>query len=83
MGNIFPLPFTTTEDTSGATVLTGDPAPSCAFNVDKTVWFKLTVTEPTVVRLQTTGSNFDTVLAAYAKVSDTFVEVACDDDSGF
>ncbi len=79
---ISPLPFTYTADVTGATNATDDPTPSCSIPLGTTVWFHLSpAAAATQLRLQTAGSDYDTVLAVFANVSGTLVELACNDDS--
>ena len=59
----------------------GEPT-SCG-PLGKTLWWKYTPTTNGRVRADTTGSNFDTVLAAYTGSSLTNLsQVACNDDAG-
>ena len=47
------------------------------------VWFRWMTREPGIVRFETSGSSFDTVMAAYVVDREGGrVEVACDDDEG-
>jgi hypothetical protein len=73
-----------TEATMG-TAFAPEVEATCA-PVAHTLWFTFTGTGGTVT-VDAAGSDFDTVVAIYAKASDTFSEVACDDDyppdSGF
>jgi hypothetical protein len=59
----------------------GEPTPSCQHNVGHTVWWRYRPPTPMVVNLDTFGSDFDTVLAAYRSTANGLVEVACSDDS--
>ena len=76
------LPFTTTQDPSGATLQHNEPQSSCNGMAD-TVWYRFT-TPPTNVAIiaDTFGSNFDTVLAVWTRSGKEFTEQACNDNFG-
>lgn len=59
----------------------GEPTPSCQHSVGHTVWWRYRPPAPMVVNMNTLGSDFDTVLAAYRSTPDGLVEVACSDDN--
>jgi hypothetical protein len=68
-----PLPYQTTEDTSGNLTSLADPLPACGNNSNrKAAWFKFTTPGATVASLtiNTYGSNYDTILSAYVDTSD-------------
>jgi hypothetical protein len=76
-------PFSTTLDTSGAKRSPSDPAPSCVFNFGATVFYTITPSASTLLTVDTTGSDYDTVLTVFAVTEAGLVEVACvDDDEG-
>jgi len=74
--------------TTFATLQSGEPQP-CG-NIDSTVWYSLSTDDPPIVELDTSGSDFDTVIAIYRRgtlpngaISDEIGEldlVACEDD---
>lgn len=76
-----PLPFAPAVIATGdATTEAGEPQPSCGA-AGKTVWFSYTPQANVTVKAETTGSNFDTVLAAYRGTAiNALTQVACNDD---
>ncbi|MDL1884108.1 hypothetical protein FBR01_10710, partial [Anaerolineae bacterium CFX8] len=72
------IPYTDADTTTGSDAA-GEPAPSCAFNVLATVWYRFTPPAAGKYNFFTAGSSFDTVLAAYTSYSPA-VELACNDD---
>lgn len=75
------LPFTDTVETTDTA---GAPEATSAFCTDllHTVWYSVTATEDGFLRADTGGSDFDTVIVAYADTAGGLVEVGCDDDEG-
>jgi Ca2+-binding RTX toxin-like protein len=70
-----------TQSTSGATTEPGEPLTCANSSMGATVWYVLARVEPTLVTVDTRGSNFDTVLAVYRGDSLTSLNmVDCDDD---
>jgi Ca2+-binding RTX toxin-like protein len=70
-----------TQGTSGATTEPGEPLTCGNSSMGATVWYVLARVEPTLVTVDTRGSNFDTVLAVYRGDSLTSLNmVDCDDD---
>lgn len=66
------LPFSETQDISGATTESDEPQP-CNFS-ERTVWYAFTPEADIVVRADTAGSNFsDTQLTVYESVGSGFV----------
>ncbi|HEX8101983.1 MAG TPA: M6 family metalloprotease domain-containing protein [Solirubrobacteraceae bacterium] len=95
-GNAFASPtavtsgaFTKSLDTTNATTETGEPT-TCtvtgtqtSVKYGKTVWFKYTPATSGTATAETTGSGFDTVLAAWQGGSlGTLANKACNDDDG-
>jgi hypothetical protein len=81
------LPYTDSADTADATSDGSDPTPTCGdptAGVGHTVWHKLKRRKETSVEANTFDSDYDTVLAVYARSgtreNPTFTEVACNDD---
>lgn len=75
------VPSSTTGDNLGATVEDGEPLPSC-IAAGATVWYALTIPEDKLLRLDTTNSGFDTVVAVYDGDSlEGLSEIACSDDT--
>jgi hypothetical protein len=73
------LPFTVTEDTSGATSDPGDPT-WCGNN--GSVWFAYTPATTAKVKVSTAGSNYDTVLSAWTGSPGALNLFACNDNAG-
>jgi subtilisin family serine protease len=70
---------TLTQSTSGATLETGEPRP-CG-SIGATVWFTWTPTTSGTATIETVGSNYDTVVAAYTGSSlGGLTNGACNDD---
>ena len=79
----FPLsePATVFARTSGATAEPGEP-PHASISGGKSVWWQLTPTTSGTVRIRTTGSSFDTVLAVYSgSALDQLILVEANDDN--
>ena len=83
--------FTDTEDSSGATTETTDPSPSCAQGSttsgrSNSIWYQFKPTTSGTASLDTSGSNFDTVLSIWTGSAGSFTPVACNNgivDRGF
>jgi hypothetical protein len=73
------IPFTTTEDTTTATVAADDPF--CAGR-SATVWFSFTPFANMRIEANTFGSNYDTTLSVWAGNRGSLNLAACNDDSG-
>jgi hypothetical protein len=73
---------TSSMSTTNATS-TGDPVPTCGYNVSNTVWFTFTPASSRAVAVNTCGSDFDTVVQAFLNNAGTLTPVfgACNDDS--
>ena len=70
---------------AGATLEAGEPIPSAAANLDRTVWYEFTPDTSKPYLLTTVGSSFNTVLAVYTSSTAiptfaTLTEVAFNDD---
>jgi hypothetical protein len=77
------VPFEATEDTTEATEAADDPDPSCVPEpVTHTVWYSVTLAATTEIAVDTSGSDYDTVLSAWTGPRGALDEVACNDDSG-
>src|SRR6266404_841198 len=76
------LPFQDTFDTRLATSSADDPV-SCSGTADNnTVWYALTVTADTLCGIETTSSDYDTVLSVYSGACGALTRIACNDDFG-
>ncbi len=78
------LPFNTSEDTTAATVAASDPTLPCRqfAPAAETVWFEYTPSTLGVLNVNTTGSNYDTVLSVWHGSPANHANAACDNDSG-
>jgi hypothetical protein len=76
------IPYYVEEDSQGATVEGSDPAPSCGYNVGKTVWFKYSPSSSGAFVLHTIDPGFDTVLSVwtYDPGPQQFTELGCNND---
>jgi hypothetical protein len=77
------VPFSVTQDTTGATTEFEESLPRCGTAVGRTVWFRIQVPATGTLVVSTDGSNFDTVVALKDRArSGGQRELACDDDGG-
>jgi hypothetical protein len=84
------LAFSTTTSTRYATLEDGEPEP-CG-SIGATIWYRWTPSKSVTVRAETSGSDYDTVLAAYsgkrakrqknAATLQSLTLLGCNDDSG-
>ena len=75
-------PFSESISTLYATNQVGEADPSCSDVPNNSVWYSFTPSSNAVVRVQTLGSSFDTILAAYSGPNPgSLTQVGCDDDS--
>ena len=75
-----PPTWTNLQSTSGYTLQPGEPAPLCAGTVGATAWYSLSPVVPKAYALDTGGSGYDTVLAVYLRLGDTWIPWACSND---
>ncbi|MDX1992771.1 MAG: right-handed parallel beta-helix repeat-containing protein [bacterium] len=75
------VPYEYVQDISGATRDAADPT-LCAADFSRTVWFRYTPAENHDLVFNTSGSDFDTVIAVYTGSPGSLTQVACNDDSG-
>ncbi len=75
---ILGVPSTWTQSTTGATTEAGEPSMCASWGA--TVWFRFTAPSSGMITVDTFGSDYDTVLAAYPLGSNT--QLACNDDAG-
>ena len=68
-------------DTFGGTVQESEPLICQGESIGATKWYEYTPGQDTVLRADTFGSDFDTVLAVYASGQDTDDPLACNDDA--
>jgi hypothetical protein len=74
--------FTDTKDSSAATTETSDPTPSCVFGTNtmgrsNSIWYKFTPASGGMANLDTSGSNYDTVLSIWTGSAGSFTSAAC------
>jgi hypothetical protein len=74
-------PYTNSQSTTNASSI-GDPTPSCGSGFGRGVWYAYTPPTNGLLEVDTTGSDFDTVLALYIGSCGGLTQRACDDDSG-
>ena len=77
------LPFSDTRITTEATTEAGEPQPNCVFSIVRTVWYEFTPSSSMILRADTIGSNFDTVVAAWTGTTFSgLTPVGCDNEGG-
>ncbi len=72
--------YTNSQSNAGATAA-GDPPPSCNSGQGSGVWYQFTPPTNGVIIVDTSDSDFDTVLAVFTGSCGSLTEIACDDDS--
>jgi hypothetical protein len=75
------LPYSNTQSTNGATVANDDPIPTCAGRRYNTVWYKYTTSSASTLKIDTYGSNFDSILSVYTGVRGAWTQLGCNDDN--
>ena len=79
---IDPPPFTDAIDTTQATTDARDPFSGCACGQNShSVWYRFTAERSGEVTVDTTGSNYDTVLSVFVGTCGASDPVPCNDDS--
>ena len=79
---VAPLPYLDALDTRSATSSSDDPV-SCTGSRDtNTVWYAITATATTVYGVDTSLSDYDTVVSVYMGTCGALTLVACNDDFG-
>jgi hypothetical protein len=80
-------PYFASLDTTDASSETDEPEPSCA-PIGATVWYRIRTVGETTLEIDTSGSDFDTVIGVYrarrrrtGRVADDLAEVTCNDDA--
>jgi hypothetical protein len=74
------LPYQDSQITVDATKEPGEPDPSCG-PIGKTVWYQFTPSSDVVLRVDTRGSDYDTVLSVWTGAAlGSLTEVDCSDD---
>jgi M6 family metalloprotease-like protein len=69
--------------TATATKEGAEQAPTCDATIGKTLWWRFTPATNMRVKAETTGSGYDTVLAAWSGTTlGSLTQVACNDDAG-
>lgn len=79
------LPYTNSQNISGATTAVDDPDFACTGGQHtNTVWYQITPASSGVLTVDTNGSNFDTVLAVWVGGDPgSLTSVACNDDISY
>ena len=77
------LPFADSVDTSAATTEFGEPRPSCSGEVTSSVWYSFTPKEDALIIADTTGSEFNAVLAVWIDSPFGLTDIACAIDFSF
>ena len=76
------LPFSAQVATVDATAGAADPqltGPACTTEAAATVWYRYTPAQSLPLRLATTGSDYDTIVAVFAQGTEGLEQVACND----
>lgn len=76
------LPYLETLDTTAATSSSDDPISCTGASDTNTVWYTITPAANTVYGVETSSSDYDTVLSIYTGVCGSLTRVACSDDFG-
>lgn len=77
------LPFRATAETSRATLTAAEPASSCASSGEShSVWYSTTALADGTLTVDTSASDYATVVAAYTGSCGTLTEIACGESSG-
>jgi chemotaxis receptor (MCP) glutamine deamidase CheD len=78
-------PYIDIMDTRGATVTLDDPVfDACALNAGKgTVWYKFTAPNSGMAKIETAGSDYDTVLGLFTGSQGNLTLIDCNDDLGW
>src|SRR2546427_463843 len=75
-----PVPFSDTEDNSGATTENGEPPPGCTAGQSpstKSIWYKFIAAASGTVTADTNGTAYDSVLQAMTGTLGNFTSAAC------
>ncbi|MCK5876279.1 MAG: hypothetical protein KAG43_01490 [Candidatus Marithrix sp.] len=73
------LPYTNTQDTSGATTESSEVFPTCSFS-EASVWYQYNPTIDENIVFDTYGSDYDTVLGIWTGEQHALTEVVCNDN---
>jgi hypothetical protein len=76
------LPYIDNLDTSLATSSPDDPALCAGDQGANSVWYSFTSVADTVYGVESSASDFDTILSVYTGACGALNQIACDDDSG-
>ncbi|MEQ9028994.1 MAG: S8 family serine peptidase, partial [Aggregatilineales bacterium] len=77
------LPYTHVLDNSQMTSEGSDPAPSCNASTNFSLWYRFTASQNTIMRFDTAGTDYDTILSIFTGSPGNLTEVACHDDVYF
>ncbi|HXU34971.1 MAG TPA: sialidase family protein [Blastocatellia bacterium] len=74
------LPYQDTLDTTKATSSSDDPVSCTGAGDSSTVWYAITPAQSGIYGIDTTGSNYDTVVSVYKGGCGALTPVTCNDD---
>ena len=74
------LPYQTSQNTKDANRVVEEMKPSCA-GTESTVWYQYKPSNDQNIRIDTFGSNYDTVVSVWTDESEQLTEIICKDDS--
>ena len=81
--DVISLPFSFRQSTVSTTLDPSDPVPACGNRSrGRSVWYRFTPSSTGTLSADTFGSNYDTILAAFARSGGAYTAVGCNDDSG-
>ncbi len=75
------LPFSDSQDTSGATIGPDEEWAECDGGMQGTVWYSYTPPADGAIAIDTYGSDYDTVLSVWTGEPDSLMEGICNDDT--
>ncbi|MGB8214463.1 MAG: cohesin domain-containing protein [Anaerolineales bacterium] len=80
---ILSVPYTNSEDTTGATTAPDDPVLPCGYGQENnSVWYRYTAANSGVLTVDTFGSNYDTLLGIWTgNAPSSLTSAGCNDDA--
>jgi hypothetical protein len=78
------VPYTNTQDTTGATIEAGEPSPCADIGLDHTVWYSFSPQVTGIYQIDLSGSTYDTAVAVYSDPGSgigALVPLECNDDT--
>ena len=77
------MPYSANQNTTQATTASDDPVFACfAGKGSASLWFRFSPATNGLLKANTTGSNYDTVLAVWRGSRGSLISVACNDNNG-